>query len=129
MKKTVAVITLIVVSAMAGALAEEKWSANALKWRQLTPDERVFYVYGFTTGISYERLANKSSEPPITFADSTRPADIAAAMDAFYAKPENALVCWTYALEITNAAMNGTPKSDAEINLIRKANARAGCTW
>jgi hypothetical protein len=129
MKKTIAVITLIVVSAMAGALAEEKWSANALKWRQLTPDERVFYVYGFTTGISYERLANKTSEPPITFADSTRPADIAAAMDAFYAKPENALVCWTYALQITNAAMNGTPKSDAEINLIRKVNARDGCTW
>jgi hypothetical protein len=129
MKNTVAVITLIIVSAMAGALAEEKWSANALKWRQLTPDARVFHIYGFTTGIGYERLASKSNDPPMTFADSTKPADIAAALDAFYAKPENALVCWTYAVEITNAAMNGTPKSDAEINLIRKVNDRAGCTW
>ena len=71
MKKTVAVIALVVISAMAGALAEEKWSANALKWRQLTPDERVFYIYGFTTGISYERVSIKLNDPPITFADST----------------------------------------------------------
>jgi hypothetical protein len=130
MRKIGILLIVVAISAVSGALAQEKWSSNAQRWKQLSPEIRTMYIYGFTTGVSYERLAAKyPNDLKLEFPDSTTPQDITTALDAFYAKPENALVCWTDAIDIAVSAMGGSPKSEQNINLVRKTDGKNGCNY
>jgi hypothetical protein len=128
MRKIAGLLMVVVASAVAGAVAQEQFSANASQWKRISADSRLYYMYGYVEGVTIERLAAKHPDlPKLVFPPSATPQDLVNALNVFYATPENAQVCWASATEIVSAALAGTPESDSDISVIRKADLQAGC--